>query len=179
MQIHKSVNSPSTSAYPEDRLARLLLEKSGFVSILQRIVDDIEEDIAGQYEAIEDEDGDGSTPSYGGNVYTSYSLVDDYKPSYLVSKRISDEQRKVLDLLCDEGDFEISVCRNDRLRHKYSFALSVPNVPNKPEGERFFLYIEMEFSMYDIEEYELIVTHSDDLSSKDLDKFLLLYSLAL
>lgn len=172
------MKTAKSSAYPEDRLAALLLDKCGFADIQQTIVDQIEDDISGQYDAIDEEEGDGSTPSYGGLVYTSFMLVEDGKLNYIAQRRLTTEQKKILLMISDEGELEISVCRNDYFTHDYSFPISVPKVPNKPEGERFFLYVDMKFSINNLKDCELDVSYSEDMTPADLDKYLVLYSLA-
>lgn len=180
MPSSSPIDVKDISAFPEDRLARLFIEKSGLASVLPFIVDQIEEDLSGQYEAIIDEEDSAGTPSYGGLCYTSYTLVSEGKPNAMASKRLSDLQLKVLNSLCDEGEFEISVCRDDSPRHEYSFAFSVPKVPNQSVGERIFLYVRMKLSVHAPQIYKLDeVSYSEDLLPADLDKLLLVYTLSL
>lgn len=77
-------------------LARIVFEKSGLAGCLAVIANDVEEQLAGEYEAVDDEEDEPITPSYGGLCYTTYYLMDDGKIARNVDRNLTDSQRELL-----------------------------------------------------------------------------------
>ena len=75
------------------KLVENVLKRSGLLDIRTTIISDIEEEIAGAYDSIDDEEDDAMTPSYGGIVYSSYYYLTESGFEYRVDKILTDAQK--------------------------------------------------------------------------------------
>jgi len=160
-----------------DDLAKLVLKSCGLLTHLNVIVNDIEEDIAGSYTAIDDEDYGAITSSYGGLVYTSYTVMNDNDITYRLDRRLTDEQKAYLKKYVNDKDFEISVCRNDSFKQELTFSLTVPLALNTEECKSFEMDVELKANIFDTDKCEIKAITYDDVTVDDIDKALLIYSL--
>jgi hypothetical protein len=160
------------------KLAELLFYKSGFADALSAIANDVEEKIAGEYEPIDDEEDDPMTPSYGGLCYTSHSIMSDGEIDIAIKRCLTEDQVKLLKILSEENEIDISVCRDDWFKHEYSFTFSVPKSPNVTTSERFNIYYDIKFSIHNTRNVEIKVTTDDYVEDVDIEKTLLIYTLS-
>jgi hypothetical protein len=96
-----------------------VLKRSGLLDVRGTFVDDIEEEIAGAYDSIDDEEDDAITPSYGGIVYSSYHYLTESGFESRVNKKLSDTQKYFTYRLVEDSDLTISVERTDSLSQKW------------------------------------------------------------
>jgi hypothetical protein len=163
-----------------DDLAKLALKSSGLLTHLNVIMDDIEEEIAGSYEASDDEEDAAMTPSYGGLVYTSYEVMNDDDFTYRLDRRLSDEQKYYLKKFANDKNFSISVCRNDNFVQELTLTLSVPFALNSEDSDSFEIDIELRAYIHNPSSYTIKAeTYDDNVTVEDIDKTLLLYHLSL
>ena len=85
------------------RNRNLLHEEISFDALL--CIDDIEEEIAGAYDSIDDEEDDAITPSYGGIVYSSYHYLTESGFESRVNKKLTDAQKDFTYRLVEDSDF--------------------------------------------------------------------------
>lgn len=163
-----------------DDLAKLILNSCGLLSHLNVIMDDIEEEIAGSYDAVDDEEEQAITPSYGGLVYTSYDVMNDNDITYRLDKRLNDEQKSYLKKFANDKDLNISICRNDNFVQELTLTLTVPFSLNTEDSGSFDIDIELRAYIYNSGSYTIKTkTYDENVTVEDIDKTLLLYSLSL
>lgn len=159
-------------------LARLIFDKSGLANSLNVIANDVEEQLAGEYEAIDDEEDEPITPSYGGLCYTTYYLMDDGKIVRRVDRNLTDSQRELIKRIAEDGNLSISVCRDDWFKHEYSFSISVPMSPTVSDSDRLPIYVEIKFSIHNTRDVTLSASTEDEVGDNEVSKALMLYTLA-
>ena len=155
-----------------------ILVGCGFISLLPLLINEIEDIVEVENEAIDDEEDDAITPSYGGTVSTMYYLLDEDEFLPKADKMLTEEQKKSLRGLVLDGELHIHASRTDYFKHFYDFLLYIPVVPNKPSSERLRVDIEIETSLFAAEDYKIRATIEKDLDDNALEKMFFMYTLA-
>jgi hypothetical protein len=173
MNKNTLTNSEPNSSH---KLANFLFSKSGFADALKLISDKIEDDIAGQYEAI-DTNEDSLAPSYGALCYTTFLLISDGKIDRDINYILTKTQSNLLKELAENNTIKINACRDDWLKHEYSFIFSVPMTPKNINSEKFNIYYDISFSKYSTYHVDIKVDTDEGIEEADIEKILLMYAL--
>lgn len=160
------------------KLVENVLKRSGLLDIRTTIISDIEEEIAGAYDSIDDEEDDAMTPSYGGIVYSSYYYLTESGFEYRVDKKLTDAQKEFTNKIVEDRELTISVERTDSFSQKWGFELHIPTVPNKLDSDRFVVSVEMKVSLFHPNRYEIKAIDESELDENDIEKIFLLYTLS-
>ena len=161
-----------------EKLVENVLKRSGLLDVRSAVVDDIEEEIAGAYDSIDDEEDDAITPSYGGIVYSSYHYLTESGFESRVNKKLTDAQKDFTYRLVEDSDLTISVERTDSFSQKWNFELHIPTIPNIPDSERFVVSVGIKVSLFHPNSYVIEATDESELEEKEIEKIFLLYTLS-
>jgi hypothetical protein len=153
-----------------------LLENCGFFELMPGIVEDIEDELAGTYNAVED-DGDVSyAATYGGVIYHSERLIAEGNFVYRLKKGLSDNQKKIFKNLVNDDDFEVGVERTD-YKQKWAFRIQPEISPNS--NERFDIDVEMTVSVLNPKKYEIEATESSEDGKINYSELLFITNLSI
>lgn len=158
---------------PTISFVEALLKSSGILQIIPAIVSDVEDEIAGSYDAIDEEDDDVGAPSYGGVIYYTHNLVDEGKFDYQIEKRLTISNKRFILNLLEDKNLSISVERTD-WRQKWSFYLHPEIAPNT--NERLEIDVEIDISV--LTPTSFTITASDEVENVNYDEILFLMTLS-
>ena len=163
----------SQAETPTQKFVETILNKTGFLQIIPAILSEIEDEIAGSYDAIEEDEDLGSAPSYGGVIYYTHNLVSDGEVDYHIAKKLSDSQKRLFLNLVEDNNLSLSVERTD-WRQKWQFYLRPEIAPNT--NERMEIDVEIEISVLNPTSFSITATSDDEDVNYDEMLFLLTLS---
>jgi hypothetical protein len=163
----------SQAQTPTQKFVETALRNTGLLQIIPAIISDIEEEIAGSYDAIDEDEDGGSAPSYGGVIYYTHNLIDEGNWDYQLEKRTSDSQKRLLLKLVEDNNLSLSVERTD-WRQKWQFILTPEIAPNT--NERIEIEVEIDISVLTPTSFSITATSDDEDVNYDEMLFLLTLS---
>lgn len=167
----------STNEETANKLALLVFKQTGLHDLRRKIVDYIEDDIAGTYSAIDDEEDDASTPSYGGYCNSVIPIFTDKDFDYPFDKFLTDKHKSNFLSWTDESTLDLSADRDDFFKQEWSINFLLPVAPSDPNSEVFDFKLTAIVSILGDNHYEVKGSTYNDISNDELDKILFTYSL--
>lgn len=177
--------SEDTKQEALNNFGNTLFKLSGLYEAIPDLIDAIEEDIAGSYEAIKEENEDEEADyypdnkdnCYGGEIFVTFHILKDGKPNEELNYcDITEKQKILLNVLSTDGEMSLSVNRVDYQGHKWGIAFSVPKRINE-NTERFDIFLTLDMDAYTLKKYEIKVGTKEDIDTETLNKLSLMYQL--
>lgn len=163
----------SQAQTPTQKFVETVLNNIGFLQIIPAILSEIEDEIAGSYDAIDEEEDLGSAPSYGGVIYYTHNLVSDGEVDYHIAKTLNDSQKRLFLKFVENNNLILNVERTD-WRQKWQFYLRPEIAPNT--NERMEIDVEIEISVLNPKSFS--ITSSNENPDVNYDELLFLLTLA-
>lgn len=136
----------------KNKYAEAILKKCGLLELIPGIVGDIEDELAGTYDTIEEEGDVSYAATYGGVIYHSEPLITKGAFVHRLKKGLSDNQKNELKNLINDDDFEVGVERTD-YKQKWAFRIQPEISPNS--DERIDIDVEMVISVLHPSKFEI------------------------
>ena len=143
----------------KSKYVEALLKNCGFLESIPKIVEDIEGELAGAYEAVEEENDVSYVATYGGVIYHSEPLITKGNFAYRLKRGMSDNQKKNFKNLINDDDFEVSVERTD-YKQKWVFCIQPEISPNS--NGRVDIDVEMIVSVLNPTQFEIEAAESSE-----------------
>lgn len=168
-----------------NNLGDALFKLSGLYEAIPDLIDAIEEDIAGRYEAIKEEYDDEGTDyypdnkdnCYGGQIFETYHILKDGMLNDVMKYcDITEKQKVLLNVLSSDGEMSLSVNRVDYQGHKWGIAYNVPKKMSE-DTERFYIFLTLKHDYHKLKKYEIKVGTDYDIDAETLNKLSLMFQL--
>ena len=157
-------------------LVKTVLTQIGFLDVKFTVVDAIERDIAGGYEA--EEKGNGAPPIYGGSISETFRYYESGKFQFRINKQLSEHHKYLTSCVIENDELSIDYMRSDNFWQNWTFSLAVPTSPYKGDCEKIHVDVEVDVSVCHPEEFR-INAHAENLSDERIfDKCNLAYILS-
>jgi hypothetical protein len=160
------------------RLTSLLLIKSGIERSTSIIEAEIEESIKESYAGGDNEEDD-SYPSYGGIVYGTFKIVTSGKIHPLIGRSLSDRELSLILSLSINGDLHVFASRTNSEGQEWMLSIGIPTAPNESDSKRLNTLVRIKPSKKSHGPHFEVSQIGDDFSEIEIEKLLLVYTLAL
>jgi hypothetical protein len=139
------------SSISVDQFAENLLQKFGLFDILRTVVEDIEEEIAGSYDAHDDDDED-ATPFYDSVIYTIYDYLNGGDFDYRIEEKLTETQKNFLKKIIKGDNFFINV---ERIGYDQKWEMFLYPEVSPNSNERLEIAINLEIPIFAPSKYRL------------------------